>query len=52
MIDAKVLNPRELEEFFKAIKLPMPRGYKGKDGSKVPREQWFNPPRSVVKYKK
>lgn len=52
MIAARGLTPKELKGFFKGIKIPMPASYKGVDGSKVPREQWFNPPRSAVEDKK
>lgn len=50
VIDVLGLTPQQLDEFFEAIKIPKPAGYNGKDGSKVPREQWFNPPASVLTY--
>ena len=41
VIDARPLTPDEMDEFFSGIRFPLPDIFKGVDGTKVPREQWF-----------
>ena len=47
-MDARPLAPEEIDEFFRGIRVPKPDIYNGVDGTKVPREQWFILPESLL----
>lgn len=51
VIDAMGLTPEQISEVFEGLRVPKHDTYKDLDGTKVPREKWFELPEGFTENK-